>query len=397
MSTQRPSVVFFVGDLDRRQSDYQLHQWLQPLQRLSKECTVHVLIPTSKNTQQFPGIPSLTLRQFSSVRECRNIIRELAPDVIFYPNRHPRNFIALFYSGAQHIFVSHGESEKAYMSRPGLAVFDVLFLAGEMAVDRVKKSLPRFPASRIRLIGRPQLLDEHPIPKSVPETLRPYSVLYAPTWEGGSPQSRYGSVVSHGEKLIESLLKSPQFRVIYRPHPLTGTLDAEWAERNQKIAELVKQAQHKDPQSGHFVDTTPFGWHLEAVDAMVSDISAVAYDWLSTGKPLIMTSPAEPAADLTFCGILQAVPTVRDHEASETAQSMLALLQSDTPLGGISWTSRYFSPVRDPETGREMFIEHTLSVAQAKKPGYARGKLRRRGIFRRIWFRVKLSTNLVQD
>ena len=129
---------------------------------------------------------------------------------------------------------------------------------------------------------------------------------------------------------------------------------------------------------------------------MVSDISAVAYDWLSTGKPLIVTSPAEPAADLTFCGILRAVPTVRDEDASETAHTLLALLQSDTSPRDFSWTSKYFSPVRNPETGREMFIEHTLGVAEENKLGNVQGKLRGRGLLRRIWFRVKLSTNLVQ-
>ena len=62
----------------------------------------------------------------------------------------------------------------------------------------------------------------------------------------------------------------------------------------------------RTPSAGHVVDITgAFGWQVDAADVCVMDISAVAYDWLATGKPLLVTRPAEPRAELPESGLVR--------------------------------------------------------------------------------------------
>ena len=45
----------------------------------------------------------------------------------------------------------------------------------------------------------------------------------------------------------------------------------------------------------HLVDSGGYGWQWDFADACITDVSAVAYDWLATGKPLLITEPAPSA------------------------------------------------------------------------------------------------------
>ncbi|HEX8768581.1 MAG TPA: CDP-glycerol glycerophosphotransferase family protein, partial [Jatrophihabitans sp.] len=152
-------------------------------------------------------------------------------------------------------------------------------------------------------------------------------VRYAPTWEGGQPSMAYSSVVSHGEALLRSLLDSGRYDVIYRPHPRTGANRAEFAAADQRLRALVRQHRERDPQSRHAVDLAP-AWDLRADDAdlLVCDISAVAGDWMTTGKPIVVTIPESPQAFLDADTVLSAAPGLRAAEAGTVADLVAAEL-----------------------------------------------------------------------
>ena len=93
-------------------------------------------------------------------------------------------------------------------------------------------------------------------------------------------------------------------RVLYRPHPRTGTMSAAHAEADGRIRRLLSGGRH-------LVDTGGYGWQWSFADACVTDVSAVAYDWLATGKPLAVTQPGPraylpPSALLDGLGMLPA-------------------------------------------------------------------------------------------
>ena len=112
-------------------------------------------------------------------------------------------------------------------------------------------------------------------------------VLYAPTWEGDRASIRYGSVVSHGASIIDALRSDPRVRILYRPHPRIGRASAAHAAADARIRAVLAADGDR-----HLVDTGPYGWQWRFATHCLTDVSAVAYDWLATGKPLVITAPA---------------------------------------------------------------------------------------------------------
>jgi hypothetical protein len=89
-------------------------------------------------------------------------------------------------------------------------------------------------------IGRPQL-----------DAVRPYAgppagayvtVLYAPTWEGWDGNPGNTSVVAAGENLVRALLADPGVRLLYKPHPLTGSVDPLAGAADRRVRELIRAA-----------------------------------------------------------------------------------------------------------------------------------------------------------
>ena len=64
-----------------------------------------------------------------------------------YVNQSYLNFHAMRYPDMLHVFLSHGESEKTtYMASNQAKAYDFMFVAGEAAVQRYRKSLVNFDA-----------------------------------------------------------------------------------------------------------------------------------------------------------------------------------------------------------------------------------------------------------
>jgi hypothetical protein len=175
-------------------------------------------------------------------------------------------------------------------------------------------------------VGRPQLDHEHPgAPPWSPDGRR--RVLYAPTWEGDRASIRYGSLVSHGAAIVGALRSDPRVRIIYRPHPRTGTASAEHA----RVDAQLRSALAADGDR-HLIDLGPYGWQWRFADSCITDVSAVAYDWLATGKPLVITEPA-PTAFRPVSALLDALPLL---PAARAADLTALLPESDAELAALS-------------------------------------------------------------
>jgi hypothetical protein len=277
------------------QSLYQLRQWLQPLARLQAKFSVKVFYTSPDVAEELEG-SGLEGVYFEGQDELTAKLYELSPKVLLYANQNVRNFYPLRYSEAVHVFVSHGESDKAYMSQNTVKRYDLYFGAGQAAIDRISSKVTHYDTSkRIIEIGRPQSLDEYELPSDFIQSPKK-KVLYAPTWEGVTKATRYTSIVSHGQRLVQALVDSGEYQVTYRPHPLSGSRDSEVKSANEAIKKVIRQANKADGSSSHYIDESPFGWHLGYHDLIISDISAIAYDWLSTGNPILLTKPVEKKA-----------------------------------------------------------------------------------------------------
>jgi CDP-glycerol glycerophosphotransferase (TagB/SpsB family) len=259
------------------------------------------------------------------------------------------------YGRMWHVFINHGESDKMYMTTNQFKAYDYSFVAGDAAIDRLSHKLWDFDMKKKAIrIGRPQA--DH-LDGDLPYTPDDRSVvLYAPTWEGDRDAAAYGSIASHGVALTAALLASGRHRLIYRPHPRSGVSDPEYKAANQAIIAAIARANAADPSAQHVFDDGPqLGWQLAAADVAITDISAMVYDRLATGKPIIVTRPVSPAAEIDEGGYLGAAEWLTSDQAADIV-AIADRVQFDTEaLERLKfWTERHFGDTT-PGTATKRF------------------------------------------
>ncbi|MBM6405330.1 CDP-glycerol glycerophosphotransferase family protein [Phycicoccus sp. CSK15P-2] len=288
---------------DRLENLYQVDQWYEPMRRLAERHPVAVVTRQWETTERLLQDCPVPVHHAGSIEEVEKFLDRQRVTVVFYVNQNQQNFPVMRWADPAHVFLCHGESDKHYMSSNQLKAYDHVFIAGRAARERITRKLLGFDATRLVEVGRPQV-DVHRSGPTLPDDGRT-TVLYAPTTEGDVPSMRYSSAAGIGVALVRSLLATGRHRVVYRPHPRLGLTVPAFREANTEILEMVREANRADPAARHLADTDgPFGWQVDACDVCVTDVSAVAYDWLATGKPLLLTRPAEPRAELPRVGLV---------------------------------------------------------------------------------------------
>ncbi len=195
-------------------------------------------------------------------------------------------------------------------------------------------------------------------------------VLFAPTWEGDRASMRYSSVDSHGPALVRSLVATGRHRLIYRPHPRTGIVLRSTRAAHDEVIRLLHEANKADPGAAHLVDDGGgFGWQLAASDVAVMDISAVAYDWLATAKPLLVTMPAEPRTRLPESGLVRELDLFSAADAGRAASVVdAAVAHPDETHAAL--VRRYFGDTT-PGASMDRFLEACDHVVRERDAALA--------------------------
>lgn len=322
---------------------YQMRQWYKPLAGLAKTWPVVVLSRAATGAQALLADGALPVAFVPTVRDLERFISTQDIRVVLYVNQNTRNFQMFRYGRRWHVFINHGESDKMYMTTNQYKAYDYAMIAGEAAKERLSRVLWDYDLDRRAIpIGRPQA--DH-YSGTLPYTPDDRTVvLYAPTWEGDRPSAHYGSILTHGESLVTALLGTGRHRVIYRPHPRSGVVNAEYGAANKRIIAALASANAADPAAQHVFDDGPdLGWQLSAADVAVVDISAMVYDRLAADKPLLITRPADPAAAIDTHGYLSACEWLTAADAPDiVAQTERVLGDPDAVARLDQWVSRYF-------------------------------------------------------
>ncbi|MBQ1075084.1 CDP-glycerol glycerophosphotransferase family protein [Micromonospora sp. C31] len=201
--------------------------------------------------------------------------------------------------GVKHVFVGHGDSDKQASVNPYSKVYDEVWVAGPAGRERYALAGVGVLDRDIVEIGRPQLAGVHTFGSAA--TGRPFTVLYAPTWEGWLEEEVYHtSVVLMGERIVAGLLATPGVRVVYKPHPLTGSRSAKARSANDRIVRRIRDAGGQTDATSltgdaHLVVTgrTPGLFDcFNQTDLLVSDISSVVSDFMQSQRPYVMANPA---------------------------------------------------------------------------------------------------------
>ncbi|WP_405473285.1 hypothetical protein [Streptomyces canus] len=243
LSDYKPeTVLYFSGSKD---SAYQVNMWLETMEQLDSRPLIILrervilqnLAPTTVPVICVPGGVHLMNMDLSTVR------------VALYAANVGKNIHLLRVPTMKHVFIGHGDSDKLASVNPFSKAYDEVWTAGRAGRDRYAIADVGVRDEDIVEVGRPQLA---PIQKSqgTPEGPRGGAadgycptVLYAPTWEGWDGDPGNTSLMLAGENIVKKLLKAdPPVRVLYKPHPFTGTVLAKAGAAHQKVTALIEKA-----------------------------------------------------------------------------------------------------------------------------------------------------------
>lgn len=323
---------------------YQLRRWYGPLAELAKTHPVLLLVRDPASALALLEESPVPVAFVPAPADVDALLAVQPLRIVLHVDHHPLTFELMGHGRRWHVFIDHGESDRTPNQ---IRAYDVSLVAGDAAVDRLGRVLWGYDAAQRAIrIGRPQA--DHPAGRAPFEPDGRTVVLYAPTWEGDGPATAYGSVASHGTALIRDLLASPEHRVIYRPHPRTGTRDRAYAAADREIAEAIAAANRADPAARHVHDTAPeLGWQLVAADVAIVDVSAMVYDRLATGKPLLVTRPVAPDAVVDTAGYLSDCEWLTADEAPNLRRRLAGLSEDSAAAVRLGrWVTYHFGDTR---------------------------------------------------
>lgn len=229
------TVLYFSGSKD---SAYQVNMWLETMEQLDSRPLIVLrervilqnLAPTTVPVICVPGGIHLMNLDLRTVR------------VALYAANVGKNIHLLRVPTMKHVFIGHGDSDKIASVNPFSKAYDEVWVAGRAGRDRYAIADVGVRDEDIVEVGRPQLA---PIqgPQGAPDSSGIPTVLYAPTWEGWDDDPGNTSLLLAGENIVRELVSAdPPVRVLYKPHPFTGTRSDEAKAAHERITALVEKA-----------------------------------------------------------------------------------------------------------------------------------------------------------
>jgi hypothetical protein len=343
----RPEFAVYYAGLHG--ATYQLGMWLPYLERLGRP-----FIVITRHPETVAAISQLTPAPIL-VPKTNNVSGSLDSMVVdslraaFYVQGSPANQTFQRYRQLTHVWLNHGDSDKQANFHPRHATYDKLFVSGRLGVERYARHGIDVPADRFVLVGRPQVerieSRDQPLPPGSPRT-----VLYAPTWKGGRPSTNYSSLPL-GEAMVKALIERGA-TVIFRPHPVSYE-DGKDAKRIRAIQRLLEADRASSELLGGgrrhvWGAQAETQWDVpdcfNASDALITDVSSIASDYLASGKPFamaaILTGGAEFAEEFPMARVayviekdLSSLPTVLDHLLGDDTLVTERLAYRDFCLG----------------------------------------------------------------
>src|SRR5215213_2206014 len=314
----------------RNAARYQLGMWLPYFERLNRR---FVVITCHAST--VPEIAELTSAPvlLPKLKSAHGRLWHLVVDSLkaaFYIQNHQANVDMLRFDRLTHIWLNHGDSDKSANYSARHAAFDKVFVSGQQGVERYRAHGVRIRPEQFAIVGRPQieriLTRDEPLPLGTPRT-----VLYAPTWHGGKPNTNYSSLPLGG-RIVDALLQRGA-TVIFRPHPSTyrDPQQAGLAHDIQRQLTADRKSSGRQHVFGHAAEVD---WDIPECfnhcDALITDVSSVASDFLASGKPLAMVASQQKGEAFRQAIPMARVAYVIERDLSTLPEALDELLGADS-------------------------------------------------------------------
>lgn len=250
---------------------------------------------------------------------------------VFYANNGSKNSHMVRFNQLTHIQLLHGDSDKASSFNPVTAMYDRIFVAGQAGIDRYEANNVLIPAQKFDIVGRPQV-ETIKVSQDKIADIENKTVLYASTWVGNYSDASYCSL-HLGEQIVRKLLDRGA-TVIVRPHPYARRHAAS-ARQLARIEQILTEDRSVSGREHLFGATAETKMSLidciNAADALVSDVSSVASDWLFSEKPFVLANVlGEDRARFEEEFPLAKAAYVLDQTASNIDELLGDLLESDS-------------------------------------------------------------------
>ncbi|MFB8269512.1 MULTISPECIES: hypothetical protein [unclassified Streptomyces] len=237
LADYKPTVaMYFSGGTS---SAYQANMWLstlsevdgKPLIVLRERFMVQKIDATDVPIICFPKVATMFSLENSTLK------------MVLHPANAAKTSQVLRIPTIKHAFINHGESDKLSSCNPYAKAYDEVWVAGPAARERYQLADIGVEDKDVVEVGRPQL---SPIKRATGAPRGTYTtVLYAPTWEGWDGNPGNTSVLLAGENIVKHLLADDSVRLLYKPHPMTGSVDPRAGVANERIKAMVREAAAK--------------------------------------------------------------------------------------------------------------------------------------------------------
>jgi hypothetical protein len=309
-------------------SEHQVAMWYPYLTRIGLPFVIIV-----REAAAFPVVASMTDVPVVYCADDTFLEQLITPSMnaCFYAANGVKNSQMVRFAQLTHIQLLHGDSDKVSSYNPFTAIYDRIFVAGQAGIDRYGANGVSIPAQKFDIVGRPQI--EHVAVNAVRIADAPAKVvLYASTWAGNYAGPSYCSL-HHGEKIVRGLLDAGA-TVILRPHPYAGR-DPDTARRLARLEQILAADRDMSGRRHLYGDSASARMSLleciNAADAMISDVSGVASDWLFSEKPFALANVlGEDRVAFETAFPLARAAYVLDQDVSNLDEVLAELLKTDS-------------------------------------------------------------------
>lgn len=330
-------------------STYQLNQWTSVLERCGKRVLVvvrerHFLAGLKPNS-----LPLVVAKTMGSLDD----VMTSSTRVVLYPANGNLNAHMLRRPELRHIFINHGDSDKAVNHSKFLRCYDLLYLSGEMAVERTRSCGLGIPEERFIRVGRPQVdLTLQTVSQQGDREKRTV-VLYAPTWEGFDGTTAYCSISDSMTAALECFLDDERFTLLFKPHPYTGKIDIAVRSALSRMRERLEKSSNVEL----FGSTEDILNLMNRSDLMISDVSSVLVDYLHTEKPIILTNPQNLTHDDYRAKFYSSKAAyLLDHEGKDLAE-LIEVIEREDPARQVRLETKEYSLGSWPQGSMKRFSE----------------------------------------
>ncbi|MGY0023989.1 hypothetical protein [Streptomyces sp. cg35] len=234
LENYKPTVaMYFSGGTS---SAYQANMWLSTLSDVDGKPLIVLRERFMVNKIDATDVPIICFPKVATMFSLENSTLKM----MLHPANAAKTSQVLRIPTVKHAFINHGESDKLSSCNPYAKAYDEVWVAGPAARDRYQLADVGVEDKDVVEVGRPQL---SPIRTASGPAKGAYTtVLYAPTWEGWDGNPGNTSVILAGENIVRHLLADDRVRLVYKPHPMTGSQIPAAGAANERIKAMIREA-----------------------------------------------------------------------------------------------------------------------------------------------------------